>query len=247
MLRTLVADSDPVSRKSLIDLLSVDAATRITEECENGLEAISVLRDFKPDIFVCEVEIPGIDGFTLLETIPLRNRPATIFISNLDHFGARAFEVSAADYIVKPVRKERFFQALERARNQVESSRSPGPSPAGSRNSIQLAIKSGRSVIFVKPQEVDWADAEGKYVRLHIGKESLFLKISISALQHELDPAQFVRIHRSTIVNVDRIRRIQPWNHRRNYQVILHDGTCLVLSRNSRMRAAGDERFPFLA
>ncbi len=120
-LRTLVLDGDPISRKALIELLAEYPAPRIIEECCNGLEAIPVLRDFKPDIFICEVETSGINGFSLLETIPLKNRPATIFISNLDHFGVRAFEVSAVDYILKPVRKERLFQALERARMQVES------------------------------------------------------------------------------------------------------------------------------
>jgi len=188
-------------------------------------------------LFICEVETAGIDGFALLETLPANNRPATIFISNLDHFGARAFEISAADYLVKPVGPERFFQALERARNQVEAVKNSTSYKAAGRSLKQLAIKSGRSVIFVKPEELDWAEAEGKYVRLHMGKEVLFLRISISALEQELDPVQFVRIHRSTIVNVDRVRRIQPWNHRRTYQVTLQDGTTLVLSRKSKLRA----------
>ena len=235
-LRALILDSDPVIRMTLIQILSDDSANWTIEECANGLEAIPALRDFKPDVFICEVETPGIDGFALLETIHPKDRPVTIFLSKLDHFGARAFEVSATDYILKPVRKERFFVALERARKQLETKNNSSPRTT-EWSPKQIAIKSGRSVIFIKPEELDWADAEGKYVRLHIGKEVLFLKISITALEQELDPLQFVRIHRSTIVNVDRVRRIQPWNHRRSYQLTLQDGTRLVLSRKSKLPA----------
>lgn len=246
MLRALVLDSDPVVRAAVIELLSIDSANWIIEECVNGLEAIPALREFRPNIFICEVETPGLDGFALLETISAKDRPVTIFLSNLDHFGSRAFEVSAADYIVKPVRSERLLLALERARREIEFSRNQGAWPSTRRNPKQIAIKSGRSVIFIKPEELDWADAEGKYVRLHIGKEVLFLKISISALELELDPLQFVRIHRSTIVNVDRVRRIQPWNHRRTYQLTLQDGTHLVLSRKSKLRAVSGKIIPSL-
>ena len=244
MLRTLVLDSDPVLRAAVIEVLSKDSANWMIEECDNGLEAIPALREFKPDVFICEVEMPGIDGFALLETIHPKDRPVTIFISNLDHFGARAYEVSAVDYIVKPVRKERLFVALERARKRVESMKKSILSRSTGWNPKHIAIKSGRSVIFIRPDELDWADAEGKYVRLHIGKEVHFLKIGITALEQELDPVQFVRIHRSTIVNVDRVRRIQPWNHRRTYQLTLQDGTRLVLSRKSKLRAVSGKIIP---
>jgi two-component system, LytTR family, response regulator len=245
-LRALILDSDPIVRMTLIQILSNESANWTIEECGNGLEAIPALRDFKPDIFICEVETPGIDGFALLETIHPKDRPGTIFLSKLDHFGARAFEVSAVDYILKPVRKERLLVALERALKQIETVKKPPPR-FSEWNHKQIAIKSGRSVIFIKPEELDWADAEGKYVRLHIGKEVLFLKISITALEQELDPLQFVRIHRSTIVNVDRVRRIQPWNHRRNYQLTLQDGTRLVLSRKSKLPAVTGKILPSLS
>ncbi len=120
------------------------------------------------------------------------------------------------------------MRSLERARTQVERNKIPFQ-PNGTAGPRQLAIKTGRSVNFVKCNELDWAEAEGKYVRLHMGKELLVLKMSISALEAELDPLQFVRIHRSTIINVDRVRRVQPWNHRRTYQVTLQDGTLLCI------------------
>jgi two-component system LytT family response regulator len=235
-LRTLVVDSDPHSRKLFVNILSRDPAVESVEECENGLDAIAAIRDFKPDLLICEVETPGIHGFALLETIPAEDRPATIFVSNRDQFAARAFEVSAADYLMKPIGEERVLRALERARKQIERGRNQNSSSAGASGSRQLAIKTGRCVFFVKTDELDWVEAEGKYVRLHMGKESLLLKMSITSLESELDPRQFVRIHRSTIINSERVRWVQPYNHGRTYQIILQDGTRLVLSRKSKLR-----------
>lgn len=235
LIRTLIVDHDMNSRKAIIEMLTRDPAIRVVNECSNGVEAMTAIHEFKPEILICEVETPGIDGFSILKTIPVNKRPSTIFLSKHEHFAVRAFEVSAADYIVKPVREERFLMALVRARTQIEHSRTPLQSNSPERPR-QLAIKTGRSVNFVKFDELDWAEAEGKYVRLHMGKECLVLKMSISALESELDPLQFVRIHRSTIINVDRVRRVQPWNHRRTYQVTLQDGTHLVLSRKTKLQ-----------
>jgi two-component system LytT family response regulator len=222
----------------LIELLSTHPSIQMVRGCANGLEAISAIPEYKPDVLVCEIEGPQINGFAMVETISSKHRPVTIFISKFDRFAARAFDVAAADYLVKPIRKERLWKAMDRARNQFESVKNQEPTVE--RRSRQLVIRSGRSVIFVKSDEVDWAEAEGKYVRLHMGKEFLVLKIGISALEAELDPDQFVRIHRSTLINVDRVRLVQPWNHRRTYQVTLQDGTQLVLSRKSKLLEMGN-------
>ncbi|HEY7161374.1 MAG TPA: LytTR family DNA-binding domain-containing protein [Acidobacteriota bacterium] len=235
LIRTLIVDHDLNSRKAIIEILSKDPAIRIVSECSNGVEGMTAFHEFKPEILICEVETPGMDGFSILKAIPLNKRPATIFVSKHESFAVRAFEFSAADYIVKPIREDRLEMALSRARSQVEHSRTPLQLNSVERPR-QLAIKTGRSVNFVKFDELDWAEAEGKYVRLHMGKECLVLKMSISALESELDPVQFVRIHRSTIINVDRVRRVQPWNHRRTYQVTLQDGTHLVLSRKTKLQ-----------
>jgi two-component system, LytTR family, response regulator len=241
MFRIFILDSDPYFRKEILGFLSKDQASWNIEECKSGLEAIPALRNFKPDLFVCEAEAPGVDGFSLLETMSPDNRPATIFISHQDQFAARAFEYSAIDYLVKPVNEDRFLQAIKKAKHRMEKS-----SSSDQQNQKKLAIKNGRSIIFIKPEELDWVDAEGKHVRLHIGKEMLFLKMSISALEQELNPLQFVRIHRSTIVNVDRVRLIQPCNHRRAYQVTLQDGTRLILSRRNKLRAMSGKTISLL-
>lgn len=235
-LRTLIVDCDECDRREIKRVLEHYSATSVVRESSNGLEAMAAAREFKPEILFCEIQIPGLDGFALLETLPPTHRPAVVFLSRSKDFAARAFEVSAVDYVLKPLHSERLLKAFERARNVVESSTGPLPSSDPVRSQHQLVIRSGRSVIFVKPEELDWAEAEGKYVRLHMGKEFLTLKMSISTLEMQLDPSQFVRIHRSTLINVDRIRRVQPWDRRRTYQVTLQDGTHLVLSRRDSLR-----------
>ena len=232
-LRVLLVDNDGVARKDVAGMLAVYPSHPVVRQCASGFEALTEIRSFKPHVLICEIEVPGIDGFSLLETVAPQNRPSTIYLSAHDHFAVRAFEVSAVDYIIKPVERERFLKAYERARNQIET-RNAAQYRAVQR-AKQLIIRSGRSVIFVRPEELDYAEAEGKYVRLHVGKEVLVLKMSITALEAELNPAQFVRIHRSTLINIDRVRRVQPWDHRRTYQVTLQDGTRLVLSRKSRL------------
>ncbi len=229
MIQVLIVDQDSDSRKKLRDLILQSCEESYIHESDTGLSAIPLLHEYAPDILVCEVESQGLDAFSLLESLPEQIRPATILISKTSYFAARAFEVGVVDYILKPVKDNRFLQAIERARMQISKTTSP-------RQSKRLSIKSGRSVILVEPDELDWVDAEGKYVRLHLHNEVLLLKMSISALEQELDPARFVRIHRSTIVNIDRVRQIQPWRNRRTYQVTLHDGTRLVLSRGMKHR-----------
>jgi two-component system, LytTR family, response regulator len=232
-LKVLLVDPDSVSRQNLITLLSKDPSIKSIEECSHGIEAVAAIRDLRPDILISEVELPGMHGFALMDSLPQANQPATIFISGRDQYAARAFDVSAVDYLLKPVVEQRFIRALDRAKRSLQRTRSK---QMDGKTRRQLAIKTGRCVFFVKADELDWAEAEGKYVRLHMGAEVLLLKMSISALEAELDPEKFVRIHRCTIVNTDRVRWVQPWNHGRNYQIILQDGTKLILSRKEKLR-----------
>lgn len=235
-LRTLIVDCNESDRREVKRILEEYPQASVIRESSHGLEAMATAREFKPEVLFCEVQIPGLDGFALLETLPPTQRPAVVFLSRSKDFAAHAFEVSAVDYVLKPISSQRLLKAFERARNVVESSIQHPSSQEPARAQQQLVIRSGRSVIFVKPEELDWVEAEGKYVRLHMGKEFLTLKMSISSLETQLDPSRFVRIHRSTLINVDRIRRVQPWDRRRTYQVTLQDGTRLVLSRKDSLR-----------
>ncbi|MCI0447428.1 LytTR family DNA-binding domain-containing protein [bacterium] len=233
-LKVLIVEPDIKSRQHLVSVLSKDPEVKSVKEINQGIEAISAIRDYKPDVLISDVELQDINGFALLDTVPTEKQPVTIFLSDGDQYAARAFEVSAVDYLLKPVRTDRFERAFERAKHALQRERNPKTNDLNHQR--QLAIKTGRCVFFVKADELDWAEAEGKYVVLHMGPETLQLKMSITALEAELDPEKFVRIHRSTIINTDRVRWVQPWNHGRNYQVILQDGTRLILSRKETLR-----------
>jgi len=172
--------------------------------------------------------------------------PYVIFVTAHDRYALKAFEVSAVDYLLKPFDRKRFDKALERARSRLavdkadlsrETAALLEELRAASRYLQRLLIKSSGRAFFLKTEEIDWIEADGKYVRLHAGRESYLLREGVGAIEARLDPHRFLRIHRSTIVNIDRIRELQPWFHH-EYRVVLRDGTELMLSRGCRKRLA---------
>jgi two-component system LytT family response regulator len=179
----------------------------------------------------------------VLEALKDEPLPPVIFITAYDHYAVRAFEVHALDYLLKPFDRERFQAAMERAKRQIRRESSNGideriialleqlREPA--RYSERLVVKTGGRVFFLNTDEIDWIEAEGNYVNIHTGKKSYLLRETISSLEAQLDPKEFVRIHRSAIVNINRIKELQPWSHG-EYHIILHDGTRLTLSRSYR-------------
>jgi two-component system, LytTR family, response regulator len=198
----------------------------------------------KPDLVFLDVQMPHLDGFGVLEALAGVPLPAVIFVTAHDKFALRAFEVHALDYLLKPFDRDRFKQALERAKTAVNA-------PAAvmderllalldgmrkDRKSVdRLVIKSGGRVYFVRVDEIDWIEAAGNYVKLHVGKEEHLLRESMNGIEAKLDPRKFIRIHRSTILNAERIKELQPAFHG-DYAVILRDGVELTLSRNYRER-----------
>lgn len=235
-LRLLVIDPDPETAGAVQEALRSRNDIYFLAQCTTALEAVPILREPGADIVLCEAELPGVSGFSLSEFLPSSHKPVTIFTNGSAHHAAAAFEASAVDYLLKPILQDRLQKSLDRAVQR--SRRSTNKINTGPRQNpkSRLAIRTGRSVLFLEATELDWAEAEGKYVRLHLGKETLLLKMSITALEAELDPALFVRIHRSTLVNVDRVRWLQPWMNGRNYQLVLHDGTRLTLTRKDHLR-----------
>jgi two-component system LytT family response regulator len=234
VMKILIVDPDVETRTVIRAALSRERL-HLVDECAGGLEAVLVVRETTPDLVFCEVDLPGISGFSLMEMLPPGKKPLAAFLSRSEHHAARAFEASAFDYLLKPLRPERVRQTLERALRRLGAgaSRPPGrPMDSG-----RITIRTGRSVLFLQKSELDWAEADGKNVRLHLGRESLLLRMSISSLENEMDPAQFLRIHRSVLVNVDRVRWVQPCSNGRNYQLVLHDGTRLTLSRKDHLPA----------
>ena len=244
-IRAVIVDDEPLARRRIRRMLAHDAEVDIVGDCGNGKEAIAAIRTLSPNLVFLDVQMPEIDGFDVLESIDPKHMPFVIFVTAYDQYALRAFEVSAVDYLVKPFDRARFEKALQRAKSRLASERSDDFNQqtlalleelkARSNHVERLVIKAGGRAFFLKTEEIDWIEAEGKYVRLHVGKESYLLREAIGSMEAQLDPKKFPRIHRSSIVNIDRVRELQPWFHN-EYRVILNDGTELMLSRSCRKK-----------
>ena len=247
-IRTLVVDDEPLARQRLRTLLAVDPDLELVGECGDGRQAVTAVQELRPDLMFLDVEMPALDGFGVLHSLAGTPLPVVIFVTAYDRYALKAFEVHALDYLLKPFDKARFAAALQRGKAQVRLGQSSGmeqrllallqtveerqPSPQQSLPQ-RLVVKSGGRINFVRVEELDWIEAAGNYVHLHLGKEDHLLRETLSGLEAKLDPARFVRIHRSTIVNIDRIRELQPAFHG-DYVVKLKDGTELTMSRSCR-------------
>jgi two-component system, LytTR family, response regulator len=244
-IRALIVDDEPLARQRLRRLLQDEPDVEIVGEAGDGGDAVATIRALKPDLVFLDVHMPVLDGFGVLEAIGVEAMPAVIFVTAYDRYALRAFEYHALDYLLKPFDRERFRKALERARAHL--GRSPSRDEAQqllgaveefrSEGKIleRLVIKSAGRVFFLRVEEIDWIEAAGNYVRLHVGKETHLLRDTMSSLETRLDPRKFLRIHRSTMVNIERIQELQPLFHG-DYVVILRDGTQLNMSRGYRQR-----------
>lgn len=242
-IRTLVVDDEPLARQRLRTLLAPDPELELIGECGDGRQAVSAVQQLKPDLMFLDVEMPALDGFDVLHALAGGALPVVVFVTAHDRYALKAFEAHALDYLLKPFDKERFAKALARAKTQVRLGQSAGLEhrllallqTVEERRPLleRLVVKSAGRVSFVRVAEIDWIEAAGNYVRLHLGKEEHLLRESLGGLEAKLDPRRFVRIHRSTIVNIDRIRELRPAFHG-DYQVVLKDGAELTLSRSCR-------------
>jgi two-component system, LytTR family, response regulator len=241
-IRALIVDDEPLARQRIRTLLEKDSEVEVIDECGDGRAALAAIQEYRPDLVFLDVQMPVLDGFGVIEELGGALMPAVIFVTAHDRFALRAFEVHAFDYLLKPFDKERFHTALERAKAAVTQSRNGDVQQllallkdVRETRSLpeRLVVKTGGRVFFVRIEEIDWIEAAGNYVRLHCGKEDHLLRESMSGVEGRLDERQFLRIHRSTIVNVERIQELQPAFHG-DYAVILRDGTELTLSRGYR-------------
>ncbi|NNE98093.1 MAG: response regulator transcription factor [Pyrinomonadaceae bacterium] len=243
-IRVLIVDDEPLGRNMLRQMLELRSDVRIVGECLNGEEAAEMAIGAMPDMVFLDVQMPKVNGFEFLEKIAGEDQqPAVIFVTAFDEYAIRAFDVNAADYLLKPYSQERFDQAFERAVQQIEN-RGANEINAQLRKFLaerkspeqfveRFVIKSGGRVFFLKEDEVFWIEAEGNYVLLHTKDTNHIFREAISKLEQKLNPHKFQRIGRSTIVNIDYVSELQPW-FRGNYRVILKDGTELKLSPHYR-------------
>lgn len=243
-MRVLVVDDEPLARQKLVSLLAQEQGVEVAGEARDGREAVRLIDERRPDLVLLDVQMPEIDGFGVLSRIAPERMPAVVFVTAYDAYALRAFDVHAVDYLLKPFDRTRLHQALERARVDLDRRETErlneklmallGDLKGGEKKYLdRLVLKTAGRVFFLKTEEIDWVDSAGNYVRLHARGESHLLRETMNALEAKLDPARFVRIHRSTLVNLERIKELQQVFHG-DYVVILQNGQRLSLSRTYR-------------
>lgn len=252
-IRTLIVDDEPTARRGVRLLLERDAAVEIVGEAAGGTEAAELMRREKPDLVFLDVQMPGCDGFEALTKLDPGSAPAVVFVTAYDEHALRAFEVNAVDYLLKPYDDVRFGAALHRAKDEVRRRQADsvnarltqlldylqknGAARKEEAAGDRILVKSSGEIFFLKAEEIDWIEAEGDYMKFHVSGRTHLMRETMARLEARLDGKRFIRIHRSTIVNIDRLRKLSP-SFAGEYAVILHDGTKLKLSRGYHERIA---------
>jgi len=241
-MRALIADDEAPARARLRRALAGVNDVELVGEAATGREAVAMIKRFDPDVIFLDIQMPGLDGFGVLEAIAEDDAPYVVFVTANEEHALRAFEVGAVDYLLKPYTAARFEQVLQRARERVrtpkERAQAAGSEPATFLQRL-LVMDSGRA-LFLATDTVERLVAERNYVRLYVGKAEHRIRATIGSLQGRLDPARFLRINRSTVVRLDAVKDMHAWSHG-DYRVVMHDGTELVWSR--RYRADAQRRF----
>ena len=242
-IRALVVDDEPMARERILSLLRQESDVEVIGQCGDGVQAVSVIQQQSPDLVFLDIQMPGCDGFGVIHHIGPDRMPTVVFVTAYDEYALKAFEVHALDYLLKPFGKDRFQETLRHAREYLDGRRAGDLGrrllalvhdlkPEQQRLD-RLVVKSGGRVFFLRTEEIDWIEAAGNYVRLHLGEESHLFRETMNGMESRLDSRRFVRIHRSRIVNTERIKELQPWFNG-EYVVILRNGTRLTLSRGYR-------------
>ena len=245
----LVVDDEAPARKRLADLLAKDRGIGKILEAKNGVEAVALIQDMQPDIVFLDVQMPGVDGFGVIDALGAENMPLTVFVTAYDQFALQAFDAEAVDYLLKPFGDSRYEKMMERVKKRLGEPRAEN---AGDANSfgpelLELAAKRAKpgelwewmvvkkrdATQFVMTQDIDWIEAAGVYVTLHVGAEEYLYRAGLAAVASRLDPFRFVRIHRSSVVNLRSVALLERRSHG-EFEVVLKDGTRLMLSRSYR-------------
>lgn len=233
-IRTLIIDDEPLAREKIRMLLHSDPEIEIVGESGGGQEAANTILEETPDLVFLDIQMPQLDGFGVLQAIDAQRMPVIVFVTAYDEYALKAFEVHALDYLLKPFDRDRFQAALVRAKKQVRSERTTEVNERifsllsqlkeGEAGWLdRLVVKTGGRISFVQVDEIDWIEAAGNYVELHVGQESHLVRGTMKGLEERLDPRRFVRVQRSAIVNIRRIREIQPW-FSGDYLIVLEGG-----------------------
>lgn len=234
-LRAFIVDDEPLARERLRGLLEAEPAVEVVDECADGAAALAAIQQAAPDVVFLDIQMPGLDGLQLAARLPVVSRPAIVFTTAHDRFALEAFSLAATDYLLKPFDGERLQQTLGRLREQ-RSARAAGPLPAEAlptRAPGRVAFRTDGRIVFLRSDEIIWAEADDNYVTLHLADGRLLLRETLTAVESRLGPVGFTRVNRSAIVQFDQIKELQPALHG-DYTVVLRNGTKLPLSRSLR-------------
>lgn len=251
MIRTLIIDDVQLARERLKRCLAAEPDVQIVSECDNGTNAVASIRDLSPDLIFLDVQMPALDGFGVLEALKGERVPAVVFVTAYNEYAIQAFDVNALDYLLKPVDCARLSKAVARARSQLEQPSDDLDSrframlediKTSSKFLKRLTIKLTGHTILLPTDEIDWIESYGNYLKVHAGRESYLIRGTMQSLEGKLDPETFVRVHRSAIVNIEKIKEIYPRSNG-DQDLVLQNGEQLMLSRKYRDRffaALGD-------
>jgi two-component system LytT family response regulator len=247
MIRILIVDDEPMARRGLRGLLAREQDVEIAGEAANGAEAVRMIRELRPDVVLLDVQMPELNGFDVLHAVGTDAVPVVIFVTAYDEYAVRAFDVQALDYLLKPFDDDRFRAVLERARKQLRLSRDSDlarrlesllhnirePATAVQQYVTRLLVRNNDATLVVNTADIDWIEAADYYAKLHVGKTVHLATETLNDLERTLDPAAFVRVHRSAIVNIARVRELRL-DYRNHHVVVLNTGAVVPLSRSRR-------------
>jgi two-component system LytT family response regulator len=237
-IRVLIADDEPAGRTTLRLLLGQDPDVQIVSECRTGAETVDAVLRHRPELLFLDIQMPGGNGFEVLSELPPEAMPLIVFVTAYDRYSLQAFEVHAADYLLKPFSDRRFRSALAHAKDRLRQREAPRVEPAAPMTTDRLAIRTAHGVLMLAVADIEWIEARGDYARIHSGARTDLVRESLSSLESRLGPTRFVRIHRSAIVNLARVREFKPDQSGAMVAILLNGQRCR-LSRRGRERLAG--------
>ncbi len=250
-IRAIIADDEPLARRGIRQLLAPHSDVAIVAETRNGSEAVRALRELKPDLLFLDVQMPGLDGFDVLREIGANLMPAVIFVTAYDQFAVRAFETHALDYLVKPLEEARFAQALEHMRERLRSAKAVDLSRKLAallaardleRAKQRIVVPTAKGDLIIDADEIDWIEADDYYAAIHAGQGRHLVRESLTSLEERLDQTRFMRVHRSAIVNIERVRELR--NERGETLLFLNNGARVPVSRRRHTRVIRALRRP---
>lgn len=241
MIRALIVDDESLARDALREILEEDASFQLLKDCKNGKEAVASIQRDKPDVVFLDVRMPVLDGFGVVEKVGVENMPLTIFVTAYDQFAIKAFESQALDYVLKPFDEDRFRKTIERMKRQLqmgsyadlETRLRSVLNVAKPKYQDRLPVRSGGRIVFLQTSDIRWIEAAGNYLKFVTRDEAVLMRGTMANLEGQLDPERFLRIHRSTIVNVSHVKELRPW-YTGEYVVIMNGGKELTLARRYR-------------